>query len=597
MADLPRNGPNPDARGSAEVAARISPTRRPDPILLIPAPTRDGPRPDPTETDQVAWYQAQSEFVVHLDELLRTQARCWHQRCPLRGSGPAWPWNAMCPSRGAPSAAMQCVAARRLLLALEDLERLLDEEDAEHDDPADLDYEPPSRGYHLIGHGYGGTILWTMLRLAVETGVELPKLRSWTTIAAPFPIHPPRWHGRSFDLIGLTAVLVGLVQVVRHRLTFGSSPPEFDGSIGSSLLQAFASCTTSDRICVVTWTSLGLCCAAIVAIGLAQLVEIRGAHRIASQAWSRFGSRWLGIYSPEDEVLDSPRDSNRDRGQSRTVSNSTRANRNRFGSEARQTSMSIRMPKGLVWAKRLACLVQNGILGQVAQLARTIRHLRGTHGLRNAPPSPNALPEPWECREPTFGETTIGPPRGPLPETLLKALHLRAVHQATARLGDRHATQTNDVRQDNPIHNGYMKTREIRNLIASWISKSSHQPLRFQSGPIISERSSWWLDGKLVHNPGPSRPSFLRPLSSPRPIVFMMGLILLGFLLLTFERSPNLSRPGQPPRAQRLDRPDHTSDHKDIRRSGITDAVLPQSSIWPPEKPSRKYDSVRSPTT
>ncbi len=41
-------------------------------------------------------------------------------------------------------------------------------------------------GYHLVAHSHGGSVAWHALQEAESAGIDLPKLRSWTTVATPF---------------------------------------------------------------------------------------------------------------------------------------------------------------------------------------------------------------------------------------------------------------------------------------------------------------------------------------------------------------------------------------------------------------------------
>ena len=52
-----------------------------------------------------------------------------------------------------------------------------------------------SRGirYHLVGHSHGGSVIWAALRDAARRRLELPGLRTWTSVGTPYLQFRPSW--------------------------------------------------------------------------------------------------------------------------------------------------------------------------------------------------------------------------------------------------------------------------------------------------------------------------------------------------------------------------------------------------------------------
>ncbi len=70
--------------------------------------------------------------------------------------------------------------------------------------------ESQGRGYHLVGHSHGGSVIWHALRLSTLGRIELKYLRSWTTVGTPFLRHKLHKVTRFSNLlrIGLGILLV-----------------------------------------------------------------------------------------------------------------------------------------------------------------------------------------------------------------------------------------------------------------------------------------------------------------------------------------------------------------------------------------------------
>ena len=91
-----------------------------------------------------------------------------------------------------------------------------------------LELEAEGRGYHLIGHSHGGSVIWHTLCRARLQQKDLTCLRSWSTVGTPFLQHRTRsmWHVLNVFNLLLACVLLRpayytlrkLAQVTRCRV-------------------------------------------------------------------------------------------------------------------------------------------------------------------------------------------------------------------------------------------------------------------------------------------------------------------------------------------------------------------------------------------
>lgn len=70
--------------------------------------------------------------------------------------------------------------------------------------------EAQGRGYHLIGHSHGGSVIWHTLRLATLGRIQLDRLRSWTTLGTPFLRHQTH---RSTRIANIIRIVLGLILI------------------------------------------------------------------------------------------------------------------------------------------------------------------------------------------------------------------------------------------------------------------------------------------------------------------------------------------------------------------------------------------------
>ena len=228
-----------------------------------------------------------------------------------------------------------------------------------------LELERQGRGYHLVGHSHGGSIIWealisaevtrrferadpdlrralNIMKLqekpliplrydefapwwvkhksryiprtqefrAVQPYIELPGLRSWTTVGTPFLHHLPR---RRF-----------LVKGWPHpRFTLSPSASEVNWShLGHGLLQLLVAAPfllvalellfgLFDKVASDNWLAdtLTIVAAIIWVIAFFTLGNRNYANALfaraqaAPSAMKRFQDRWLGLWAPEDEAI------------------------------------------------------------------------------------------------------------------------------------------------------------------------------------------------------------------------------------------------------------------------------------------------------
>jgi hypothetical protein len=211
--------------------------------------------------------------------------------------------------------------------------------------------ESQGRGYHLIGHSHGGSVIWHALRLATLSSIELKRLRSWTTVGTPFLRHTLHSVARFSNILRivlgialikpafLTAVkffdlvfrpqssvwlghgaplpkqftlyetpvlrLLELLNVPMQRTANGIHIVGFGSPTGDNHI---TSLLTSPVGWLITFLAL---IAITVYLNLAvfflrPLIEswqVWAENRLERRARSLYASRWLGLWSPDDEAI------------------------------------------------------------------------------------------------------------------------------------------------------------------------------------------------------------------------------------------------------------------------------------------------------
>lgn len=214
--------------------------------------------------------------------------------------------------------------------------------------------EESGKEFHLVGHSHGGSVIWHALKQATLQRQCLDGLRSWTTVGTPFLQHRSRSAWNPLNLLGILLALVLVMPFSRsvadlhgfiHNAIHGGKPrlvTANDADLGYSAIlrapflamveslgvpvkrredgihlgsfdpegdQAFA------NYLVTSWEGVVLM-AAIALHGFAGLLlmvwsvspviesyRIRCEQRLEKKSYHRFGARWLGIWSRDDEAI------------------------------------------------------------------------------------------------------------------------------------------------------------------------------------------------------------------------------------------------------------------------------------------------------
>ncbi len=210
------------------------------------------------------------------------------------------------------------------------------------------------KDYHLVGHSHGGSVIWKALQLSLILRRPMRGLRSWTTVGTPFLQHRSRstwnvinWLGLIFGLVllrpafraplqllkmlssivsggskgvvldpdeavGYVAIfrapviaVVELLGVAVDRRSDGIHIGSYDPESGLSLAAYFFTTTEGLFLLAVTIAmSYFFMHVAMLCIKPAiESYRIRLEQSVARRAFGQYGSRWLGIWSPDDEAI------------------------------------------------------------------------------------------------------------------------------------------------------------------------------------------------------------------------------------------------------------------------------------------------------
>jgi hypothetical protein len=216
--------------------------------------------------------------------------------------------------------------------------------------------EESGRPYHLIGHSHGGSVIWSALRLATARKQELRHLKSWSTVGTPFLHHQSRspWSVRNVACMIMALLmlrpaalcLLGLLQMPYKAMTgqmedgFVVRPAEevgfvsamvrapvlkglellgmrfteteggtrlgdFDPGSGESVAH-FMFCTVDGWLILFAIALLGyftLLLASFFLSSVSEVLRISWEKRLEHRAFATYRSRWLGIWTLDDEAI------------------------------------------------------------------------------------------------------------------------------------------------------------------------------------------------------------------------------------------------------------------------------------------------------
>jgi hypothetical protein len=360
----------------------------------------------------------------------------------------------------------------------------------------------PRVSYHLVGHSYGGAVIWNALREAERRGVMLHGLQSWTTMGTPFP----EYHPKPWSYLGpllLTLVLATIAALAWYFL--GLLPRNVWGDYVASL-----SLTT-----LAALSALLLIGGIVLADhGTAMIWRLRNARErfLADRVWTNYGHRWLGIYTTLDEAIG--------------------ALRNAVG----LYSQVPKVPSG--WFSWLP----NGVLGPTIELPLNyVLRLRAQGG-----PKLGAVLGVI-ATEPVAHENA----RGPLKDPMDKALRRRAdrYSQASFAAGVERARQafealsvtdtsgwsaiqalmSNVQLHFGLYHNFYYRIGLIRCAIANHIL-GHHSSAQLQPVGRLDDQTLAWLrtdPGARTAFPSPTKPLVTAPWRSQAPHVLATSVLLV----------------------------------------------------------------------
>lgn len=218
-----------------------------------------------------------------------------------------------------------------------------------------LELETAGRGYHLIGHSHGGSVIWHTLRLATLHQKKLDGLKSWTTVGTPFLHYQTRgaWSPANIVNVLLALILlkpayhafvgffgfalaaalgahaaldirsdqeVGLVMAICRApllklvewagvpllttdagMRLGSYDPSTGQSLFTYLFFTWEGWVISSVVLLGGYVFLVL--ASLFLNPVLESLRIRAEKRLERSAMEAYRGRWLGLWSPSDEAI------------------------------------------------------------------------------------------------------------------------------------------------------------------------------------------------------------------------------------------------------------------------------------------------------
>ncbi|MHB8902464.1 MAG: lipase family protein [Thermoguttaceae bacterium] len=215
--------------------------------------------------------------------------------------------------------------------------------------------EKAGRGYHLVGHSHGGSVIWHTLRLATLRQKKLEGLRTWTTVGTPFLHYRTRHAWSPMNLVNMVLALIllkpacnafagffGIVLAaalgsnpvlelrsnrevgpvaavlripVLHVMQWAGVPlvptgtglrlGSYDPSTGRSLLEYLFGTSEGWAITLVILLAgyLFLILASMFFNPVLESLRIRAENRLERTAMRTYRGRWLGLWSADDEAI------------------------------------------------------------------------------------------------------------------------------------------------------------------------------------------------------------------------------------------------------------------------------------------------------
>lgn len=214
--------------------------------------------------------------------------------------------------------------------------------------------EASGKDFHLVGHSHGGSVIWHALKQATLHRQSLNGLRSWTTVGTPFLQHRSRSAWNPLNVLGILLAIILVMPFSRSvadlhsfvsNAIHGGKPrlvAASDADLGySAILRApflsLVECLgvpvkrmedgihlgsfdpegdqTFANYLMTSWEGVVLIAAIALHgfVGLLMMVwsaspalesyRIRSEQKLEIKSYHRFGARWLGIWSPDDEAI------------------------------------------------------------------------------------------------------------------------------------------------------------------------------------------------------------------------------------------------------------------------------------------------------
>ena len=214
--------------------------------------------------------------------------------------------------------------------------------------------EAEGRDYHLVGHSHGGSVIWKTLKAKSLSRQPLDHLKSWTTVGTPYLQHRSRSVFNVWNIAGIVMGVLLIPPAARAMLQLGrmlnnafqgndmvlTLPPaseaglmgfirvpilaglkwvgvqvehsvqgihigSYDPDTGVTLLEYFFGSLEGVLLMVVTLTlSYVLFHLSMLSIRPAiESYRIHAEERLQRNAFDIYGSRYLALWSPDDEAI------------------------------------------------------------------------------------------------------------------------------------------------------------------------------------------------------------------------------------------------------------------------------------------------------